>query len=113
MLATWGLAPGMQSYLLALDPEGPTPQKILAKLMGVNPANVSRGLNSLAHKGLVLRRYLPGSLRDYSVELTSQGLLVRKDLEARARGLVEGFSSRLEPKDWVTLVRLLEKVAEM
>ncbi len=95
-LEEMGLGFGQPKLIAYLEKNGPCRQKQLADYFEIDPAAVSRMLDSLMKGGFVTQRTDENSRRCYVVELTQQGLLASRQWQERCKEaeniMLEGFT---------------------
>ena len=93
-----GLGSGQPKLLTYLSVHGPCRQKELADYFDVDPANVSRMLDSLEKGGFVVRRAGPNDRRTGVVELTDKGRSASQAWQSACREMerqmLRGFSAQ-------------------
>ena len=97
-----------QLHLLrALDLHNGRPQNEIGGLTGKSPANITRILDRLEKKNLIVRREHPKDRRSQLVLLTIEGAELRNEMSR----LIEALSSRIEEnidkEDMAVVVRVL------
>ncbi|WP_239067504.1 MarR family winged helix-turn-helix transcriptional regulator [Actinomadura bangladeshensis] len=100
------------TMLLALDMYGPSSQRRLIDLTGIDKSTMVRIIDALEHGGLVRRERVPEDRRAYAVMLTDDG---RRTLESGRRAgadVGERLFGRLRPGERDQLVDLLRRLAE-
>jgi DNA-binding MarR family transcriptional regulator len=83
----------------------------LACHLGLAESSVTRLVDRLATRGLVVRRDLRTDRRAVVVELTGAGVLIADHAAVRRRAYLTGILKALEPNERRELIRLFGKVA--
>lgn len=73
-MANIGLAPGQPKVLMYLKEHGGCMQKDVAEHCDIEPATVSRVMDTLEKNGLIVRRVLEENRRAGSLQITEKGL---------------------------------------
>lgn len=88
-----------QFHLLHLIQKGVGSVSDLARCQNVSQPTISRQVDGLVTKGLVIRRPDPTDRRVVHLELSEQGVALLKDLEEQARRRVSGVLAPLTPAE--------------
>ncbi|SFP98865.1 MarR family transcriptional regulator [Actinomadura madurae] len=100
------------AVLSALDRLGPTSQRRLGALLGLDKSAVVRIMDELERLGLAVRNRSAHDRRAYAIELTAEGRR-RARSSAETAGAVGGrLFGRLSPADRERLVALLAGIVE-
>lgn len=95
-MASIGLGTGQPKLLSYLDEHGPSAPRDLAEYYELDPAGVSRMLDTLAKRGLVTIAPAEGDRRSKVVSLTAEGKRVSQSWAAACReeaaAMLEGFA---------------------
>ncbi|TDC08985.1 MarR family transcriptional regulator [Actinomadura bangladeshensis] len=100
------------TMLLALDMYGPSSQRRLIDLTGIDKSTMVRIIDALERAGLVRRERVPEDRRAYSVMLTDDG---RHTLESGRRAgadVGERLFGWLRPDERDQIIGLLRRLAE-
>ncbi|WP_329454018.1 MarR family winged helix-turn-helix transcriptional regulator [Streptomyces sp. NBC_01497] len=97
------------AVLIVLADRGPTPQRDLAEATGSDKAGIMRVVDDLEHKGLAVRKAVPGNRRVREVEITSLGLDLFDAAHLAAKPLAEGLVADLRPGESEQLTELLTR----
>ncbi|MEU8345297.1 DNA-binding transcriptional regulator, MarR family [Actinomadura meyerae] len=100
------------TMLFALDMYGPSSQRRLIDLTGIDKSTMVRDIDDLESAGFVRRERAPQDRRAYSITLTGDG---RRALESARRvgaEVGERLFGRLRPDERAQLVALLRRLAE-
>lgn len=100
------------TMLVALDMYGPSSQRRLIDLTGIDKSTMVRIVDELERGGLVRRERVPEDRRAHSITLTAEG---RRTLESGRRAgaeVGERLFGRLRPDERDRLVALLRRLAE-
>ncbi len=111
-LKPYGIGPGQQAYLLALEPEEQIPQDVLSRRLQVDKANVTRALAALERLGLIHRTDSPADKRIRLIRLSAKGIKTREEVKKIAGAWIEKLQNSVSEQNWETLVDLLVTVAE-
>lgn len=84
----------------------------LCARLGVKPPTVTRAVDALERRGLVVRAVDPEDRRSVRVRLSQAGLEFAEAARSRALEHLAGLVDRLGPEDARTLATLLERSAE-
>lgn len=87
-------------------------QNQIATLLGFDRTVVHRSVKSLLKEGLVSERKAPRG-RALLVQLTAKGTKYRESLIAERRSLDDSLRSHFNPDETVSLLRLLQRLAEL
>jgi DNA-binding MarR family transcriptional regulator len=99
------------AVLIVLVDRGPTVQRDLAAATGSDKAGIMRVVDDLEHKGLAVRRTVPGDRRVRAVEITPQGLELFDAAHVAAEPLAERLVAELGPGESEQLTDLLTRFA--
>ncbi len=95
-MASIGLGTGQPKLLSYLDEHGPSAPRDLVEYYELDPAGVSRMLDTLARRGLVTIAPAEGDRRSKVVSLTAEGKRVSQSWNAACReeaaAMLEGFA---------------------
>ena len=87
-------------------------QNQIATLLGFDRTVVHRSVKSLLKEGLVSERKAPRG-RALLVQLTAKGTKYRESLIAERRSLDDSLRSHFNPDETASLLRLLQRLAEL
>jgi len=107
-----GLVPGHYDYLATLREHGPTSQRHLATVLGLDPARVVALTDQLAERGLVTREVDPSDRRRNRITLTRAGTTLVKQVARIAAQVEAGLMAGLSRADQAELRRLLRAVTK-
>lgn len=79
-MANLGLSPGQPKILNILAMRGKCLQKDLAESCDVEPATVSKLLNSMEKNDLIARSSVPGNKRAIEIAITPKGTRLQKEI---------------------------------
>lgn len=97
---------------LAAAPERRLRLSVLAGAAGLSLSRVSRVVDGLEHRGLVVRRPCPGDARAVNAQLTPEGLELTRAAQARHFAAVEeSFFGTLEPEELRVLATVFGRFA--
>lgn len=99
------------AVLIELVNHGPTVQRDLAAATGSDKAGIMRVVDDLEHKGLAVRKAVPGDRRVRAVEITPQGLELFDAAHVAAEPLAERLVAELGPREPEQLADLLTRLA--
>jgi DNA-binding MarR family transcriptional regulator len=105
------VGPGQQAYLLAIQPGEAIVQEELVRRLRVDPANVTRALAALEMAALVRRRPDPQDRRAAIVELTDDGIQVRRQVERISRNWISLLKGGLDDEQWNQIQDLTARMA--
>lgn len=97
------------AVLLELVNHGPTEQRDLVEATGSDKSAIMRVIDDLEHKGLAVRKPVPGDRRVRAVEITGKGLELFDAAHAAARPLAERLVSTLRPGEADQLKEILTR----
>lgn len=104
-----GLGSGQPKLLTYLSVHGPCRQKELADYFDVDPANVSRMLDSLEKGGFILRQADGSSRRCDQVVLTEQGRQAQKAWQSRCMELEDRMLDGFSPEERAQFANFLSR----
>ena len=97
------------AVLLVVVDRGPTEQRDLVEATGFDKAGIMRVVDDLEHKGLAVRKPVPGDRRVRAVEITKKGLELFDAAHVAAEPMAEQLVSALKPKEVEQLRNLLTR----
>ncbi|MFI0485706.1 MarR family winged helix-turn-helix transcriptional regulator [Actinomadura sp. 9N215] len=100
------------SMLLALDLYGPSSQRRLIDLSGIDKSTMVRIIDELEDRGLVRRERAPQDRRAYSITLTGDGERTLASARRIAADVGENLFGWLRPDERAQLVDLLRRLTE-
>ncbi|QKW33395.1 winged helix-turn-helix transcriptional regulator [Actinomadura sp. NAK00032] len=100
------------AMLLALDMYGPSSQRRLIDLTGIDKSTMVRAVDELEAGGLVRRERAPQDRRAYSITLTGAGRRALASARRAGADVGERIFGRLRPDERDQLVSLLRRLAE-
>lgn len=110
-LAPLGIEMRHFAVLLELVNHGPTEQRDLVEATGSDKSAIMRVIDDLEHKGLAVRKPVPGDRRVRAVEVTPKGLELFDAAHVAARPLAERLVAALPPGDVEQLKELLIRLS--
>lgn len=113
LLAEIGLHPGQDQLLDRLMPGTPISVSVLANELSVRPSTVSKMLDRLIDRGLVIRTANKSDQRRTMVELTPKGEAVRGEVRAIWRRLDTELVSALDKDQRQSLTFTLSQIDEI
>lgn len=108
MLAEAGVSEPQWRILRVLTETGPTSGQELAEAACLQATSVSRILQGMVERGLVLRRKDPENRRRQIVAVTESGREIIQRAAPRSRKITEGFAERFGLERYEHLLDLLE-----
>jgi DNA-binding MarR family transcriptional regulator len=99
------------AVLIELIDRGPTVQRDLAAATGSDKAGIMRVVDDLEHRGLAVRKAVPGDRRVRAVEITPQGIELFDAAHVAAQPLAERLVAHLGPGEPERLMDLLTRFA--
>jgi DNA-binding MarR family transcriptional regulator len=99
------------AVMLVLVDRGPTVQRDLVTATGSDKAGIMRVVDDLEHRGLAVRRSVPGDRRVRAVEITPQGVELFDAAHVAAEPLAERLVAELGPGEPEQLRDLLTRFA--
>lgn len=112
-LIPWGIGPGQQAYLLALQPGEKVQQDELSGRLKIDKANVTRAVKGLIALGYLKRERNNDDRRAWMVSFTGKGLEARMAVVEISSRWLDMLSSAVTPEEWRDTEETLEKVAGM
>jgi DNA-binding MarR family transcriptional regulator len=100
------------AMLLALETYGPSSQRRLIDLTGIDKSTMVRLIDELEDRGLVRRERAAGDRRAYSVRTTPEGERTLAEARGIATDVGGRIFGRLRPDERDRLVALLRRLAE-
>lgn len=86
--------------------------KKLAQALGVTPHRVSRALDDLSQKGLILRSIHPTDARKLHIELTDRGKNTLTDASRTFQQPLQDLFAAFSPQELKTLLDLMQKLRQ-
>ncbi|GGT33794.1 MarR family winged helix-turn-helix transcriptional regulator [Streptomyces chromofuscus] len=99
------------AVLVVLVNRGSTMQRDLAAATGTDKAGIMRVVDDLEHKGLAVRKAVPGDRRARAVEITPKGGEIFDAAHVAAEPLTKRLVAELEPGEAQQLMDLLTRFA--
>ncbi|MFC4506926.1 MULTISPECIES: MarR family winged helix-turn-helix transcriptional regulator [Streptomyces] len=99
------------AVLIVLVDRGPTVQRDLAAATGSDKAGIMRVVDDLEHRGLAVRKTVPGDRRVRAVEITPQGIELFDAAHVAAEPLAERLVAELGTGESAQLTDLLTRFA--
>ncbi|MDH6197118.1 DNA-binding MarR family transcriptional regulator [Mycobacterium frederiksbergense] len=99
------------AVLLELVNHGPTEQRDLVEATGSDKSAIMRVIDDLEHKGLAVRKPVPGDRRVRAVEITPKGLELFDAAHVAAKPLAERLVAGLGPGEPEQLADLLIRLS--
>ncbi len=109
-LARYGVTAAQGYALLAFPEESSVSMNELSQTMGLANSTMTRMVDQLVAKGLVLRRQGEEDRRVVQVALTAKGQRLQRTLEEARRELLRQILGDIEEGAWPTVLRSLEKL---
>ena len=97
--------------LLSIDAEG-TPSTSLGPKMGMEPTSLSRLLNKMEKRGLIIRSRNPNDGRSVLIHLTSFGRQKREDSKAVVLNLNEELNNNLSTQKVKHFFEVIQSIKE-
>ncbi|MEV0674791.1 MarR family transcriptional regulator [Mycobacterium sp. NPDC050441] len=110
-LAPLGIEMRHFAVLLELINHGPTEQRDLVEATGSDKSAIMRVIDDLEHKGLAVRKAVPGDRRVRAVEITPEGMELFDAAHVAAQPLAERLVSTLRPGEVEQLKDLLIRLS--
>lgn len=110
-LQPFGIGPGQQAYLLALQPGEYISQDELGKRLRIHKANVTRAIRRLVKKGYVLQKQTKQDARLRLVSLSAKGIRVQEQVVDIAREWIVSLKSAVNEKAWQQAEATLQAIA--
>ena len=111
-LSAHGITRGLWPVLGALHRgDASTPAEV-AQFVGLDPSAVTRLLDRLEEKGLLVRRPHGGDRRSVTLELTAKGEELVPKLTACSKETNENFLQGITQKDAAMLIRIIKKMLD-
>jgi len=111
LLAEEGIAPEQRILLEILTSCEKATQTTLATMLNKSPTTVSRTLDSLEKKGLIVKKEVLGDKRANLIEVTPEGKAMLERTEAIVKAFRQNLSDVFSPEEKQTLFTLLEKLS--
>ena len=99
--------------LISIDPEKGSPSTSIGPIMGLESNSISRILNSMENKNLIIRRPNPNDGRSIIISLTKLGLRKREIVIQKIKQFKNLLRSRIDPSDLETFHRVSSQVNEI
>lgn len=109
-MAVYGLRPVDFSVLSLITHNPGITSRQLCTSLGILPPNLVGMINNLEKRDLVQRRPHPRDGRAMGLHLTVAGQKLMRDAERTATELETEVAGRLNPSEFKTLIKLLQKV---
>jgi DNA-binding MarR family transcriptional regulator len=98
-LAPHGVTAAQWSVLIRCLNDGPQPQGALGRQLAVDASAITRLVDRLVAKDLVLRNPTPGDRRSFEVALTRKGRTLAKKLPPYARRVLTQYLAGFTPAE--------------
>ena len=99
--------------LISIDPEKGSPSTSIGPIMGLESNSISRILNSMENKNLIIRRPNPNDGRSIIISLTKLGLRKREIVIQKIKQFKNLLRSRIDPSDLEAFHRVSSQVNEI
>ena len=99
--------------LISIDPENGTPSTSLGPKMGIEATSLSRTLNTMEDKGLIVRKPNPLDGRGVLIHLTPFGIEMREYSKKVVIGFDEAFNKVVKPEDLKAFKRVTSIILEL
>ncbi len=99
--------------LISIDPEEGTPSTSLGPKMGIEATSLSRTLNTMENKGLIVRKPNPEDGRGVLIHLTSFGVEMREFSKQVVIGFDEAVKNAITPDDLKAFNRVTNTILEL
>ncbi|WP_051906599.1 MULTISPECIES: MarR family transcriptional regulator [unclassified Sulfurospirillum] len=106
-----GIAPEQRILLEILSSCEKANQTTLATMLNKSPTTVSRTLDSLEKKGLIIKKEVLGDKRANLIEVTAEGKAMLARTETIVNAFRQNLSNLFTPEEKQTLFALLEKIS--
>jgi len=111
LLSAEGIAPEQRILLEILTTCEHVNQITLCAMLNKSPATISRTLDSLEKKGLIVKKSIEHDKRANLIEVTHEGYDILQRSEATVLAFRKSLSDRLTLEEKNTLFSLLEKLS--
>jgi DNA-binding MarR family transcriptional regulator len=99
--------------LISIDPENGTPSTSLGPKMGIEATSLSRTLNTMEDKGLIVRKPNPLDGRGVLIHLTPFGIEMREYSKKVVIGFDEAVNKVVKPEDLKAFKRVTSTILEL
>lgn len=111
-LDEYGIAPEQFGTLRIISEDGNITQSEIAEILAKGKPTVSRALDALEKKGLIVRESNQEDRRIKPIRLTQKGQEVLDRVVPRARQFNDAIKARLTPVEIETFFRVLDTIVE-
>ena len=106
-----GIAPEQRILLEILTSCEHPNQTTLATILNKSPTTISRTLDSLEKKALIVKKEVLGDKRAKRIEVTSEGIAILERTKETVEAFRQSLSNMFTPEEKQTLFTLLEKLS--
>jgi DNA-binding MarR family transcriptional regulator len=106
----YGLTIGKWKVLSMIGANAPLSAKELSKLTSLEPDKITRNVDALVERGLVVRREDPKDRRRVILTLSQKGRSINESIEHVRRCIEVDFLSALNERELVMLYAILDKL---
>lgn len=106
-----GIAPEQRILLEILTSCEQPNQTTLATILNKSPTTISRTLDSLEKKALIVKKEVLGDKRAKRIEVTSEGIAILERTKETVEAFRQSLSNMFTPEEKQTLFTLLEKLS--
>jgi len=99
--------------LISIDPEEGTPSTSLGPKMGIEATSLSRTLNTMEDKGLIVRKPNPLDGRGVLIHLTPFGIEMREYSKQVVIGFDEAVNKAVKPEDLKAFKKVTNTILEL
>ena len=99
--------------LISIDPDKGTPSTSLGPKMGIEATSLSRTLNTMEDKGLIIRKPNPLDGRGVLIHLTPFGVEMREYSKQVIIGFDEAVNKAVKPEDLKAFKRVCNSILEL
>ena len=103
----------MSFTLISIDPKNGSPSTSIGPIMGLESNSISRILNSMENKKLIIRRPDPSDGRGIIISLTKLGLKKRKIVIEKIRHFKDLVRSKIDTSDLDTFHKVASQVNDI
>jgi len=111
-LATYGITPAQFIILTHMEAAKADSQICLSRMTGIDRTTIVGIVDRLEQKGLIARTKIAEDRRVRRIVLTNNGLKLKTDLCVVAERIRSRLTTKISPKGYAELVRLLTRLRE-